>query len=49
MAARCIKKLGFELGPYKERGVIPAKSFSSLVDLLLSEDAGKQAETNPDT
>lgn len=46
--ARWIKKLEFELGPQKIDGIIPAQRLLTSVDLLLTDEAAKWAETNPD-
>ena len=47
-AARWIRKLEFELGPFKVNGAIPAQPLLSSIDLLLTDEAAKWAETNPD-
>ena len=46
-AARWIRKLEFELGPFKINDAIPAQRLLTSIDLLIDE-AAKWAETNPD-
>lgn len=47
-AARWIRKLEFELGPFKVNGAIPAQRLLTSKDLLLTDEAAKWAEINPD-
>lgn len=46
-AARLIRKLEFELGPFKVNGAIPAQRLLTSIDLL-TDEAVKWAETHPD-
>ena len=47
-AARWLKKLEFELAPFKQDGSMPPRKFLESVDLLLTDDAAEWAETCPD-
>ena len=47
-AAQWIKKLKFELGPFKVNNAIPAQRLLSSIDLLLTDEVRKWAETNLD-